>query len=100
MNNEFKLDKIKKISVAVCALNFVFSLLSFFLLPEKIYVQLFSGIPVPETSTALFVIASALIVALAATMCLLSENTKKWLATEAVLTLAVIGCEVYNFIVL
>ena len=98
--NNGELDKIKVASVAVCSLVFVFAIVGFFVLPEKIYVQLFSGVPVPETSTVLFIIGSALTVALASLMCILSENTKKWLATETVLAILVIGCMVYNFIVL
>jgi len=95
-----KYDKITVASIAVSAFVFVCSAVSFFLLPEKIFVQLMTGSSMPETSTKLFLIASVLIVGLASLMCILAENSKKWLAIQSVLAIAIVGCLVYNYIVL
>ncbi len=95
-----KYDKITVASIAVSAFVFVCSAVSFFLLPEKIFVQLMTNSSTPETGTALFLIASVLIVGLASLMCILTENPRKWLAIQVVLAISIVGCLVYNFIVM
>ncbi len=99
-NETARYSKITVISVIICAIVFVCAVISFFLLPEKIFVQIMANSSTPETSTSIFLIAGVLIVGLASLMCILSENSKKWLATQSVLAIAVVGCLVYNYVVL
>ena len=93
-------NKLTIVSVVICAIVFATAVIGFFLLPQKIFVQLMSGSSQPETNTAWFLVAGVLIVGLASLMCILTENQRKWLATESALAIAVIGCIVYNCIVL
>ena len=99
-NSEKKMSKTTLASVIICAFVFVVALVSFFVLPQKICVQIMSDPSHPETNTAVFLIAGVLVVGLASMMCMMSDNVKKWLAIETVLAIAVVGCTVYNYIVL
>ena len=99
-NSEKKMSKTTLVSVIICAFVFLVALVSFFILPDKICVQIMSDPSNPETNTAIFLVAGVLVVGLASMMCIMSENVKKWIATEAVLAIAVVGCVVYNYIVL
>lgn len=87
-------------AIAIFASAVIAAAVGAVLLPEKIFVQLFSESSRPETSKALFLIVSSAIVCVSGAMCLFTENAKKWLATEAVLAAAELICIVYNLIVL
>ena len=88
------------LTVAISGIVFIAALIGFFILPEKIFVQIISDSKLPETSTSVFLIIGVLIVFLASLMCVLGENAKKWIAIQTVLSLAVIGYIVYNYMVL
>ncbi len=87
-------------SVAIAAIGFVVAIVSFFLLPEKIFVEVLGNSPVPETSTVSFLIIGFLLIAASGAMSIYIENGKKWIALQSVLCIAFIGCLAYNFIVL
>ncbi len=97
-NKSFFQKNIKEISAF--AISVIVSLLGFLLLPDKIFVSLLSNAPVPETSRNLFLVGMTFIVGLSALMSIFTENTKKWIALESVLTIAQIGFVAYNLIVL
>ncbi len=100
MNTEKLKDKNIIASLSVLAVSVIATVVGFFLLPDKIYVQLFSEIKMPETDALIFLVAATLVVGLACLMCVFTENKKKWLATEVVLAILHFGCIVYNYIVL
>lgn len=87
-------------AIVIFAATVIAALVGAVILPEKIFVELFSGSSLPETSKILFLIAAPIIVCVSGVMCFLAENAKKWLATETVLAAAVLICIVYNIIVL
>ena len=91
--------KAKVISVGISAVCAVFALASYFLLPERIFVEILSG-RVPETVTSIFLLIGTMIIVLAGMMCFYGREPKKWLALQSVLAIAFIGCLVYNHIVL
>ena len=93
-------DKSLAVAVLVLVLTAAAVIVGFVLLPTKMYVELFSQRSTPETSKVLFLSVGFLVVALSGAMCFLAENIKKWLAAEVVLSLAFVGCIVYNLIVL
>lgn len=93
-------NALKYASVAISAFSLVFAAVSFIFLPEKIYVEVFGNSPVPETSTLLFCVIGALLVAVSGIMSLINENGKKWIALQSVLCIAFAGCLVYNMTVL
>ncbi len=97
-NKSFFRENITQISLF--ALSVIVSVLGFLLLPDKIFVSLFSNAPTPETEKTIFLAGMALVVGLSASMSIFNEDTKKWLATEAVLLLIQIAIAVYNLIVL
>ncbi|MBO5869123.1 MAG: hypothetical protein J6Q89_00085 [Clostridia bacterium] len=99
-NSEQKYSKTTIVSVIICAFVFLVAIVSFFILPQKICVQIMSDPSHPETNTAVFLVAGVLVVGLASIMCMLSENAKKWIATESLLAIAIIGCLVYNYVIL
>lgn len=86
--------------LSVFAASVVISVLGILLLPEMIYVQIFSEAPNPETGTVFFLTAAALVVGLSGLMSIITDNRKKWLALESVLAILQLGCVVYNFVVL
>ena len=90
----------KPVSIAISAVSLVFAVISYFLLPEKIFVEVFSKEPVPETGTLFFLTVGFLMVAVAGAMSIFNENGKKWIALQSVLFIGYIGCLVYNLIVL
>ena len=98
--NDRNEKKYTYLTIGISGITFIAALAGFFILPEKIFVQLFSENSLPETSTAVFLTAGVLIVFLASLMCILGDNPKKWIAMQAVLALAVIGYIVYNYTVL
>ncbi len=87
-------------ALAVCTAALIAAVFGFFALPEKIFVQLLSSGNAPETSKILFLSVGAVLTAVASAMCIFAENSKKWLALEAVLAIAFVGCIVYNYAVL
>lgn len=87
-------------AVAVGAISFVCAVVGYFVLPDKIFVQLLEQSSRPETSTLLFLIAGAVITNLCAVMFYFTEKVKKWFALQVVIAIAFVGCLVYNFIVL
>lgn len=93
-------NALKVASFAISAFCFVFAIVSFFLLPEKIFVEVLGNSPVPETSTLLFCVIGALLVAVSGIMSFINENGKKWIALQSVLCIAFAGCLVYNLTVL
>ncbi len=95
-----KENKLLIVSLVVFLVTLLIALVGAFLLPEKIFVQVFSETSLPETGKIFFLSASVVVVALSSTMCFFAENVKKWLALESVLAIAVVGCIIYNFIVL
>jgi hypothetical protein len=95
-----KEDKNLLFAVSVFVLTAAATVVGFVLLPQKMFVELFSQRSVPETSKTIFLSIGLIVVALSGIMCFFAENVKKWLATEVVLSLAFVGCIVYNLIVL
>lgn len=95
-----KEDKNRLASFSLLIVTAIITTVGWFLLPGKIFVELFSNTPTPETSKTLFLSVGIVVVALSAAMCFFTENIKKWLAAETVLSLAFVGCIVYNLIVL
>jgi hypothetical protein len=93
-------NALKVASFAISAFCFVFAIVSFFLLPEKIFVEVLGNSPVPETSTLLFCVIGALLVAASGIMSIYIENGKKWIALQSVLCIAFVGCLIYNLTVL
>lgn len=93
-------NAIKIASASISAVSLLFAVISFFLLPEKIFVEVFSQAPVPETGTLFFLAVGFLMVAVAGAMSIFNENGKKWIALQSVLFIGYIGCLVYNLIVL
>lgn len=91
--------KAKIISCAVTAAAFVLSVVSFFVLPDRISVQLI-GSGYPETNTLAFLLVGFLSVALCGAMCIFNENGKKWIAMQSVLAIAYCGYLIVNMIVL
>ncbi len=91
---------IKLASGVIVAVSLVFAIVSYFLLPEKIFVQLFESSNIPETKTSVFLIAGVLIIGLASVKCFLTDNGKKWIALQSVIAIAFSGCLIYNIIVL
>ncbi|MBR4279047.1 MAG: hypothetical protein IKT34_02615 [Clostridia bacterium] len=94
------MNKHQKISVAIAAVAFACALFAFFRLPDKLFVELFSNRPDPETNKLTFLIGGFCITALSCLMCVISENHKKWLALCALVAALFIGCLIYNFAVL
>ncbi len=86
--------------ISLFALSVIVGILGFLLLPDKIFVSLLSNAPLPETSRNLFLVGMVLIVGLSCLMSIFTENSKKWLAVEAVLLVAQIGFVAYNLVVL
>ena len=76
------------------------ALVLFFLLPDKIFVQLIDSGKTPETSTVLFLAVGALIIVGSGAMSLFNENGKKWIALQSVVAIGFVGCLVYNLFVL
>lgn len=95
-----KEDKNLLCAVSVFALTVIAAVVGFVLLPQKMFVELFSQRSGPETSKTLFLSVGVIVTALSSAMCFFAENVKKWLAAEVVLSLAFVGCIVYNLIVL
>ncbi len=93
-------NALKVAAITISAFSLVFAVVSFILLPEKIYVEVLGNSPVPETSTVSFLIIGFLLIAASGAMSIYIENGKKWIALQSVLCIAFIGCLVYNFIVL
>ena len=93
-------NALKVAAIAISAFSLVFAAVSFIFLPEKIYVEVLGNSPVPETSTLLFCVIGALLVAVSGIMSLINENGKKWIALQSVLCIAFAGCLVYNMTVL
>ena len=91
---------LKVASLAISATSLAFAIVSFFLLPQKIYVQIISETRLPETGTLFFLTVGFLMVAVAGAMSIFNENGKKWIALQSVLFIGYIGCLVYNMIVL
>ncbi len=87
-------------ALAICIAALIAAVFGFFALPEKIFVQLLSSGNAPETSKILFLSVGAVLIAVTSAMCIFTEKSKKWLALEAVLTIAFVGCVVYNYVVL
>lgn len=87
-------------TVAVSGITFIAAIAGFFILPEKIFVQILDASGSPETSTALFLAVGILTVFIASLMCVFGGNPKKWIAVQVVLAISVIGCIVYNYVVL
>ncbi len=100
ITDKIKNNKLIRISLSIALLSAVVSVVGILVLPEKLYIQLFSAIPVPETDSILFFAASAIIVCLSSVMCVLTADVKKWLALETVLAILQIGATVYNMAVL
>lgn len=91
-----QISKIAKIiSCAVTAAVFILSVVSFFILPERIYVQLI-GSGYPETNTLAFLLIGVISVALCGAMSVFTEKGKKWIAMQSVLAIAYCGCLIYN----
>lgn len=88
------------IACVLFALSFLLAAVSYFLLPEKIFVQIINAGSVPETNTLLFLIAGVLLNGLAGVMTEISDAPKKYLALQAVLVIAFVGCIAYNFTLL
>lgn len=86
------------VSVGLAAL--ACAVVGYFVLPDKIFVQLLEQSNSPETSTLLFVIAGAVITNLCTAMCLFTDKVKKWFALQVVIAIAFVGCLVYNLIVI
>ena len=97
---KIKGDKSLIASIIVCLIAVLVAALGFILLPDKIFVELFAQGAKPETSRNFFLISGVFVALLSAVMCFVSENVKKWLAAETVISIAFIGCVVYNLIVL
>ena len=93
-------DKNKLFSFLLFISAVIVAVIGFVLLPDKIFVELFSKSAYPETGKVLFLSVGLVVVALPTVMCFYAENVKKWLATEAVVSIAYVGCIVYNLIVL
>ena len=91
---------LKIASLSISATSLVFAIISYFVLPEKIFVQIISETRLPETSTALFIIFGFLMVAVSGVMSIFNEKGKKWIALQSVLFIGFVGCLVYNMIVL
>lgn len=91
---------LKVASLAISATSLAFAIVSFFLLPQKIYVQIIRESRLPETGTLTFLIIGVIAIAVAGAMCFYNENGKKWIALQSVLMIGFIGCLVYNMIVL
>lgn len=87
-------------AIAVFAVAAVAAAVGAALLPEKIFIELFSESSRPETNKLLFLVISTLVVGVAAAMCLFTENAKKWLATEAVVAILELIAVVLNIIVM
>ena len=100
ITDKIKTDKLIRISLSVALLSVVISVVGLSVLPEKLYIQLFSEIPVPETDSVLFFAVSAIMVCLSSAMCVLTADVKKWLALETVLIILQLGAAAYNTIVL
>ena len=92
--------RIKLISLAIAAISFVFAVISYFLLPDKIFVQIVGAGHSPETKTLIFLLMGVLIIGLAGAMCIFTDNGRKWIALESVIAIAFNGCIIYNFLVL
>lgn len=97
---KLKQNKLLIASLAVFFVTLVAAVVGLVLLPQKMFVQLFSETDLPETGKVLFLSASVIVVAISSAMCFFAENIKKWLALESVLAIASVGCIVYNLIVL
>lgn len=95
-----KKDKTLLYSASVLFVTAAATVLGFVLLPNEIFVELFAQGAKPETSKALFLSVGFATVSLSGIMCFVAENVRKWLAAEVVLSLAFVGCIVYNLIVL
>ncbi len=105
LKEKIKNDKILLASLLISVVSFMLVILGFALLPDKIFVSLFSESSRPETDKTFFLVASFATIVLSAVMSFVSalffdSKTRKWLALEAVLAIAFIGCVVYNCIVL
>lgn len=100
-NNRFCIILRENIAqILIFAFSVAVSVAGIVLLPEKIYVQIFSEMASPETGTILFLLASAFAVGLCALMSVTTENKRKWLTLESVLAIAQTFAVVYNFIVM
>ena len=93
-------NALKIASLAISATSLAFAIVSFFLLPQKIYVQIISETRLPETGTLVFLIIGVLAIAVAGAMSIFNDNGKKWIALQSVLMIGFVGCLVYNMIVL
>ena len=92
---------VRTASISISAVCFILAVVSYFLLPERIYVEIFSFRNLPETSTLVFTAVGFLLVAVSGLMCIYySEKGKKWIALQSVLAIAFAGCLIFNLIVL
>lgn len=94
------MSKQKIVSITIASVTVVLALVGYFLLPDMLYIQLFSKNPKPETSKLLFIIGGGLTVLLSSAMCFFTEKEKKWLTIASALLCLFVGGIVYNYVVM
>ena len=94
------MSKLKKIAIVISSLAFILAVGGFFILPDMLYIQLFSKQTNPETGKLGFLIAGLLIILLSSSMCFFTEKEKKWLTIASALLCLFVGGIVYNYVVM